>query len=465
MATSARSARPRRVQHCDRTQRPYRAAVSDRWELLEADAEERALFASLESTRTHISGPAAEPNRFRCVHRIAIGNRTWYLKEFAHTQWKNRCRSRLTAPRCRLDGEREQLVAAALAERGTGIARPVAIGIVGGASFYLCAGLEGRSLTERFAARDLDRRTALAAARFGGEILAGGVQLPDLSADHIFVCDDGSFAVIDLHNGSVASGPSDKTVQRVLRRFRKSIRGLAVRRPLALMFAVRMLRTAGLSAARRRRAIERTKPIDTHGRYEVQGRSHTYRNRNPKRTTRELQLLRSVWPGQAGDVVLDSPAGAGRLGPLLRDEFGADRLGMDRAHAMLCESRQAGDVDPLAQADAADLPLFDDTVNGAVVFRFLHHVDRDVAKRVVLEAARVARHYVVVSFFHPVSVHALQRRCKERLTGSPRTRFSITHGELAGWLRGAGFTPYNVAAEKPYLRDFWVASFVRQSDF
>ena len=44
--------------------------MSDRWELLQADAEEVELFASLEATRQHIEGPAAPPNRFRQVHRV-----------------------------------------------------------------------------------------------------------------------------------------------------------------------------------------------------------------------------------------------------------------------------------------------------------------------------------------------------------------------------------------------------------
>ena len=175
--------------------------MSERWELLQADAEEAACFADLASARACVVGPAAPPNRFRRVHELRALDRTYYLKEFEHTQWKNRVRARLTAPRCVLDGERERGVAEALHARGFAVARPVAAGTQRGASFYLCAALDGESLRDLLARDALDRTTAFAAARWAGAILAAGVHLPDLSLDHVFVT-PGGFAVIDLHNGN-----------------------------------------------------------------------------------------------------------------------------------------------------------------------------------------------------------------------------------------------------------------------
>lgn len=437
--------------------------MTDRWELLDADLDEAALFPDLQTTRTRITGPAAAPNRFRQVHVVRHRERVYYLKEFRHTQWKNRWRCRLTAPHCQLDGERELGIARALTERGFAIARPVAFGRLGGASFYLCAELAGDSLRQRLAAGTLSTRQAFAAARFAGAILRSGVRLPDLSLDHIFTEAEGStFAVIDLHNGSLGTTSRSRPLVRILRRFRRSLGGLSVTRVAALGFASRLLKAAGLNATTRRQVIERVPPIDTHGRYEVAGRSRAYRARNQRRTDRELRLLTSIWPGRPDDSVLDSPAGAGRLAATLTESFDTRRIAADRAFAMLQESRRAGIDDPLVQADAADLPFRDRSFDGVVVFRFLHHLDDEAARTVVREAARVTRSYLVISFFHPVSLHGLTRRLRERLSGRARTRFSLTHRKLAGWLAAEGFTAAGSAADGAFLRDFWVAAFRRK---
>ena len=133
--------------------------------------------------------------------------------------------------------------------------------------------------------------------------------------------------------------------------------------------------------------------------------------------------------------------------------------------AMLRESRSAGDESPLVQADAAVLPFLDGSFDGVVVFRFLHHLDEARARQVLAEATRVARAYVVVSFFHPVSFHGVMRRCKERLTGRgrARTRFAVTAGTLARWMRDLGFEPTTTAADQAFRRDFWVTAFRRSS--
>jgi ubiquinone/menaquinone biosynthesis C-methylase UbiE len=436
--------------------------VINRWEFWNATADEVEQFVDLATTQRLIAGPAAEPNRFRQVHIVRHEDRVYYLKEFRHTQWKNRWRCRLTAPHCQLDGERELGIARALTERGIGVARPIASGRLGGASFYLCAELPGDSLRERLAAGALSAPLAFAAARFAGAILRSGVRLPDLSMDHIFVeGDTQQFAVIDLHNGSLAVTNTIRPLVRILRRFRRSLRGLPVPRSQALGFACRLLKAAGCQPQLRRRVIQRVPPMDTHGRYEVPGKSKAYRSRNSRRTSRELRLLAQIWPGQPGDRILDSPAGAGRLAATLTDQFGGHRVGADRAFAMLQESRHAGNGDPLVQADAATLPFHDQGFDGVVVFRFLHHLDDTTARLVVHEAARVAGRYVVISFFHPISIHGLSRRCKETLSGRARTRFSLTHAKLSAWFAEEGFVSTKSTADSAYLRDFWVAAFRR----
>ena len=336
------------------------------WEFLSADATEQRLFATLDHTLSAVSGPAAPANRFRQVHRIEVDGRIYFLKEFKHTQWKNRCRSRLTQPRCVFDGDRERLVAVALQQRGFAVARPVAMGRRGRASYYLCAELPGESLLSLVSSSRLNRATAMAAAQFAGDILASGVTLPDLAADHIFHLSDESFAVIDLHNGSLGRRVSSRVARRVLRHFVRSVRGLDIPRIRAFGFATRVLAAAGIRRTARRRIIEGVSPMDTHSRYEVPGKSSAYERRSSARTNRELELLADIWPGRPGDLVLDSPAGTGRLATIVRDRFAARRLGVDRSMAMLQQGRREnGDL--VIQADARELPVLDRCVDELAV--------------------------------------------------------------------------------------------------
>jgi SAM-dependent methyltransferase len=445
-------------------------ADSDRWRLLEAEPSEREFLGDLASVLSRASaGSVLPPNRLREVRRVEVGGRVYYLKIFRRTQLKNLSRNLRTAPRGAgpRDAEREAGVAAALREAGVEAARPVAVGRRGPGSFYLCAELPGRSLRAEIASGRCTPATAAAAARFAGGLFRLGFALPDLSADHVFVLAGpraGSFGVLDLHNGWLRrpGRPHARSARRALRRFARSVADLGVRRREALRFSVRFLRAAGFRARSRRRLLAALPPFDTHGRYDAPGRSRAYRERNPGRARREVALLARLWPGRAGDRVLDAPCGAGRLCGPLTDRHGAIWHGCDRSRAMLAEARGAlGAEAPLAAGDAAALPFADGAFDGVVVFRFLHHLPPAEARAVIDEAARAARRFVVVSFFHPVSAHNLTRRLSEVLRGRARTRHALRPARLVRWLCDAGFRPLGFAAEARFRRDLWLGAFER----
>lgn len=427
--------------------------MPETWTLLDATDGERATFADLDAVLAVDGEPAAPPNRFREVRRFAADGVTYYLKVFRKTQRKNRLRNRCTQPRCRLDGEREAAVAAALLERGFAVARPVGLGRRGGASYYLCAAIDGQSVADRARAGQWDAARDLELARYCGSIAARGVVLTDLSADHVFDTDQG-FVLIDLHNGRIRSRPTRREGVRMLRRFAKSVRGLSIDRRRALRFAVALLRAAGLSRTARG-VIERLPPFDTHGRYDAADRSGRYRDRNPTRAAREQKLLDAAWPGRAGDVVLDSPCGAGRLADYVRSQE-ATWWAADRSQAMLAQAGRAVPSAPRLQCDATRLPFRDRAVDGAIVFRLLHHLPLDRARACVQEAMRVADDWVIVSFFHPISAHNARRRVSGWLRGRAKTRFTLWPGDLRTWFRDAGFE-VRFEAEARYRRDLWLA--------
>lgn len=448
---------------CDKSARVgYALGVPRCWQLLTQDPAERATFPDAAATLALDAKPAGPPNRLRHVVQIDVGGRRYYLKCFSRTQWKNRFRFATSAPRAVDDADRERRVTDALRSAGFRAPRPVAYGRDGAASYYLCAELPGAPLAAHIADGTLEHLAFDRAARHCGRLLAAGFRLPDLSADHVFVDDDGDVHVLDLHNGGVGGvgRPPRRLLARVLRRFARSVRALPVRRSAAMRFAARMLRAAGVDARARRALLTGAQPFGTAARYEVGGRSHAYAERNPKRSAQERALLERVWPGTPGQTVLDLPCGAGRLLPFLEQHEHAVAQG-DGALAMVREAVARGASGALAvQADALQMPFRDRAVDGVVMFRFLHHLPPDAARAALAEAFRVAGRFVVVSFFHPVSVHHLQRRARQ-LLGAPQTRFAITPATLARIARQHGFCLDQTAAQLPYARDLWVASLTR----
>ena len=436
------------------------------WQLLTDDPDERRLFADLATTLRLPSTPAGPKNRLRRVARITTPRGAFYLKTFLATQWKNRLWFLCSRPRAQNDAERECRVTQALRDAGRKAPRPIALGRSGPSSYYLCAALPGVPcrdlLADGTAGAELRRRVAV----FCGDLLRRGFRLRDLSADHVFVAQNGAapeLAVLDLHNGSLGRpGPVNRRLAvRVLRRFLRSVQDLPVSWPQALGFAARLLRAAGRSGRDARAVLQVLPAFSTAKRYEIPGKSAAYAERNPVRAARELRLLQRIWPGRAGETVLDLPCGAGRLLPLLTGILGHQVVQADAALGMLRQAKQRTvGAATAVRADALHMPFCDRAFDGVLMFRFLHHLTPEASRRAIAEACRTARRFVVVSFFHPCSLHHAQRWLHE-LAGAPRTRYAVRLQRVAAWFAQHGFLLHKSVAELPFARDLWIAAFVR----
>lgn len=443
------------------------ATVPIAFEFLDADAGERAHFCDLAAVRSLPHSIAAPPNRNRRVLRIEHGGRSYFAKEFGPSSWNNRIRFATSRPLARNDAEREAMMTLALRANGIAAPRPVLRATSARGSFYLCAQLGGAPLALLIMHGKTNRSLQNATAEFCGKLLAAGFWLPDLCADHVFVSTtekNVSFGVLDLHNGTLASpgSPPRWLLRRVLRHFARSVEQLPITGYAALRFAARLLRAAGYK--KHRRALLASLPLfDTAARYEIPLRSQRYAKRNPARTARELSLLKKVWPGKPGERVLDVPCGAGRLQAFLL-ALGHQIVWADGALSMVrqaCADTTA--APPSVQTSALQLGFADRSFDGVLQFRFLHHLPRHKAKTAVAEACRVAQRFVVVSVFHPCSLHHLQRRLRELLLGRAATRHATTLRQLQRWFSEHGFELHTHRADLPFLKDLWVASFVRRS--
>jgi len=119
---------------------------------------------------------------------------------------------------------------------------------------------------------------------------------------------------------------------------------------------------------------------------------------------REQRAVRRIFAElPACRSVLDVPCGAGRfLATLAQD--GRDVIEVDVAAEVLeLAKRRAAELGLEARfvpADASRMPLPDNTVDAVFSNRLLHHITSAVERAVFLrEFRRVARRYVIVSFF------------------------------------------------------------------
>ena len=159
----------------------------------------------------------------------------------------------------------------------------------------------------------------------------------------------------------------------------------------------------------------------------------------------------------------DVPCGAGRLQHFVT-ERGGRWYGADRSRAMLATARDAagGAGTPLVHADAGALPFDGSAFDAVVCFRFLHHLPPERAAAVVAELCRVARCDVVVSHFHPISLHHLRRTLSGLLRGRPASRHAVLPATLDAWFSRHGFEPVGRRAQAAWLRDLWVAHYRRR---
>jgi len=176
----------------------------------------------------------------------------------------------------------------------------------------------------------------------------------------------------------------------------------------------------------------------------------SYKRRSERRDRAERELLGKLLPERIDGLLLDVPSGYGRMNQLFA-ERGGRPVSIDISADMLREACAGGGRGALAELER--LPLADRSVEGSVCFRFLHHVPtREQRIAMLRELARVSRRFVVITWFHPLSVHHLRR-----LFSRDNDRYALTRGQLESEARAAGLELEAFRAQAPFLRDLWLA--------
>jgi len=151
--------------------------------------------------------------------------------------------------------------------------------------------------------------------------------------------------------------------------------------------------------------------------------------------------------------VLDIPCGVGRFTPLLRAAAQVELQCCDVDEESLRALREAepGEGTPLRIRRMnifEPLPFGDASQDLVFNFRFFHHVDDpDQRGHIVRELSRVARRWLVVSYYETNALHALHKRVL-RLRNQRRSLPMIPRGEFRSAFEACGC---RIVEDRPML--------------
>lgn len=169
-----------------------------------------------------------------------------------------------------------------------------------------------------------------------------------------------------------------------------------------------------------------------------------YVRRKPHKDKAEMDLVRRGFGLTDGvKSVLDAPCGVGRATILLAS-MGFDATGLDLGESAVEVARRELEKTQLygeiVTGDLEDLAYDDDFFDAVLCFRVYHHFPNDeVRDRVITELRRVARKYVLISYFSPYSVTSLKRALRKRFTKKKSIQHATNLASIAARFERSGF--------------------------
>jgi ubiquinone/menaquinone biosynthesis C-methylase UbiE len=159
--------------------------------------------------------------------------------------------------------------------------------------------------------------------------------------------------------------------------------------------------------------------------------------------------------------VLDLPCGTGRMIANIT-KLGFQYTGGDISPHMIEEARKEAAGNPnvvrFVEADLEKLPFADNSFDCIIIWRILHHqADPLVRQRMLAEAARVTRRWVLVSFHHLLSATAFRKFIQRACFGRQQNGRPITHWRLGREAESSGLRSVETKGLRKYVSVNWYA--------
>jgi len=156
---------------------------------------------------------------------------------------------------------------------------------------------------------------------------------------------------------------------------------------------------------------------------------------------------------EPGAVVLDLPCGTGRFNELTKS-CGHRLIRGDLSLQMVAHAMHLGPSEHCLGNLCCDLaapPLMPASVDIVIVWRLFHHCRTPQDRRMVLQqASRLARRYVIISYYNRASITYWSRRFVRRiLCRAPKCRGAIWTHELLEIAEQMGLDPVEIYHYRP----------------
>jgi ubiquinone/menaquinone biosynthesis C-methylase UbiE len=166
--------------------------------------------------------------------------------------------------------------------------------------------------------------------------------------------------------------------------------------------------------------------------------------------------------------VLDIPCGGGRV-VLHLSALGYPVTGADLSEAMLAIARDAvaqqGLKCSVERQDLEQLTFPSGHFDTIICFRLFHHFPSPgIRSRAVAELCRVARRYVVLSYFSPWSPTSLKRALRKAMGGKASEKHATPLSEVEKYFEQAGFTLVRDFTQLPLIHTLHLAVFQRRDE-
>jgi len=194
-----------------------------------------------------------------------------------------------------------------------------------------------------------------------------------------------------------------------------------------------------------------------------------YQVRKEGKHRAEMRLVDRAFAGiPKSHRVLDVPCGGGRVTVhLARQGYAMSAADLSEAMLKLAREHTAnqGVACPVEKQDIEKLTYADRQFDTVVSFRLFHHFpDREIRARVVKELCRVARRYVALSYFSPLSVTSVKRTLRAALGGKRSEKHATSLAEIKAYFAQAGFRLVKDHAQAPLIHTLHLALFERAAE-